>query len=91
MRRIQIILASALPLLLLTSMAFAQGGYDLSSWTVDGGGWTSSSGGSYTLGGTIGQSDAGLLFGGDYTLTGGFWSGAMPTITHLYLPVVVRH
>ena len=50
------------------------GPYDLSWYTIDGGGGTSS-GGPYTLSGTIGQPDAGgPLAGGSYTLTGGFWS-----------------
>jgi hypothetical protein len=52
----------------------AQGGYELTYWTVDGGG-AESSGGAYTLGGTIGQPDAGLLTGVRYTLGGGLWGG----------------
>ena len=48
------------------------GGFDLSWFTIDGGGGTSS-GGAYTISGTIGQPDAGLLSGGPYTLLGGFW------------------
>ena len=40
-----------LGLLLLVSVTFAQGGYDLSWWTVDGGGQTFSTGGDYGLGG----------------------------------------
>jgi hypothetical protein len=51
-------------------------GYDLSWNTIDGGGTTASSGGTYTLGGTIGQVDAGALTGGEYGLVGGFWGGA---------------
>ena len=43
-------------------------------YTIDGGGGTSS-GGNYTLNGTIGQPDAGTLSGGQYTLQGGFWPG----------------
>ena len=69
------ILTAALALLLLVSFAFALGDYDLSWWTVDGGSGESS-GGSYTLAGTIGQPDAGALSGGSYTLVGGFWGGA---------------
>ena len=47
----------------------------ISWWTVDGGGGTSS-GGAYTLSGTIGQADASTpMSGGAYTLTGGFWAG----------------
>ncbi len=45
------------------------------SWfTIDGGGGTSS-GGAFSLSGTIGQHDAGILAGGTFTLTAGFWVG----------------
>jgi hypothetical protein len=54
------------------------GGYDLSRNTVDGGGATFSVGGSYTLGGTIGQPDAGSASGGPYLLAGGFWPAIAP-------------
>jgi hypothetical protein len=47
--------------------------YDLSWFTIAGGGGTST-GGTYTVSGTIGQSDAGHMSGGNYTLDGGFWS-----------------
>ena len=51
--------------------------YDLSWYTIDGGGGTST-GGSFSLSGTIGQPDAGVpLTGGAFTLTGGFWAGAI--------------
>ena len=61
-------------LLLLASVALAQfgDGYDLSWWTVGGGGATFSTGGGYSLGGTVGQPDAGVLIDSDYTLVGGF-------------------
>jgi len=49
------------------------GGYELSRTTVDGGGAVQSSGGAYTLSGTIAQPDAGMASAGAYTLTGGFW------------------
>jgi hypothetical protein len=49
-------------------------GYDLSWHTIDGGGGTSTGGG-YSLHGTIGQPDAGVMSGGDYELAGGFWAG----------------
>jgi hypothetical protein len=39
---------------------------------VDGGGGTST-GGVFTVSGTIGQPDAGTMSGGNYTLQGGFW------------------
>jgi hypothetical protein len=66
--------------------------YRLTWWTVDGGGWTFSRGGAHTLGGTIGQPDAGLLRGGEYTLGGGFWGGGeIPTVAYrTYLPLVLR-
>jgi len=67
----------------------AQEGYDLSWWTADGGGYTFSTGGNYSLGGIIGQPDAGLLTGPGYTLAGGFWSGAGQP-NHVYLPLVTR-
>ncbi|MCI0632121.1 MAG: hypothetical protein L0Y44_15870 [Phycisphaerales bacterium] len=53
------------------------GGVDLSWHTVDGGGATFSTGDDFTLGGTIGQPDAGVpMTGGGFSLTGGFWPGA---------------
>ncbi len=66
-----------LALLALVSPVLAQSGgpYDLSWNTVDGGGYTFSTGQAYTLGGTAGQADAGLLAGGAYTLGDGFWGG----------------
>jgi hypothetical protein len=69
-----------------------QAGYDLSWWSVDGGGVTFSSGGGYTLGSTAGQPDANVLHGGAYTLAGGFWGGG-ETIGEgheVYLPLVMR-
>ena len=42
-------------------------------FTVDGGGGTSS-GGQFSVSGTIGQPDAGLLSGGQFSLAGGVWS-----------------
>jgi hypothetical protein len=48
--------------------------YNINWWKVAGGGG-SSTGGTYSLNGTIGQPDAGgPLAGGNYTVTGGFWS-----------------
>jgi hypothetical protein len=47
--------------------------YSIDWFTIDGGGGTSS-GGPYTLAGTIGQADAGEMSGGNYALQGGFWS-----------------
>jgi len=77
-------------LLLAVSTALARSGFDVSWWTVDGGGGTAS-GGSYTLTGTIGQPDAGVLTGGDYTLGGGFLGGGAAAVEYkVYLPAVLR-
>ena len=74
------------------AQAQSGGGYDLTWWTVDGGGG-SVSGGGYTLIGTAGQPEVGpALTGGGYSLSGGFWPGAAaPGVQHVvYLPVVLR-
>lgn len=85
-----------LPLILFVFIwtAQAQGGYDLSWFTMDGGGGQSSNG-SYTLAGTAGQPDVGAaLTGGGYTLAGGFWGvgGAAggSDVYHIYLPYILR-
>jgi len=66
------ILSIIVALILLPSLARAQ--YSIDWYTIDGGGGTSS-GGSYTLSGTIGQPDAGTMTGGSFSLEGGFWPG----------------
>ena len=54
---------------------FAQAqSYNIDWFTVDGGGGVSS-GGTFSLSGTIGQPDAGRLTGGSFALEGGFWGG----------------
>jgi len=60
--------------------ATARAQYAIDWFTVDGGG-ASSSGGAYTLTGTIGQPDAAIASGVSYTLEGGFWSGFASTPT----------
>ena len=47
--------------------------YSIDWYSIDGGGGTST-GGVYTVSGTIGQPDAGAMSGGNYTLQGGFWA-----------------
>jgi hypothetical protein len=88
-------LLAACILLLGASSVLAQSGegYDLTWSTLDGGGGTFSTGGGYSLGGTAGQPDAGLLSGGVYTLAGGFWpGGAAPAARErIYLPLVMRN
>jgi hypothetical protein len=61
----------SIPLLLMPFLAASQS-YDISWFTIDGGGGTST-GGVYSVSGTIGQPDAGKLSGGSFTLDGGFW------------------
>jgi hypothetical protein len=68
-------LAGAVALVLIT-VAPARAQYSVSRFAIDGGGGGGSAGGSYVLGGTIGQLDAGALTGGAYSLLGGFWSGS---------------
>jgi hypothetical protein len=73
------------------AVTLAQSGqeYNLSWWTVDGGGATFSENGGYSLGSTIGQSDAAVWDGSSYTLAGGFWGGAVMEY-HVCLPLVLR-
>jgi hypothetical protein len=79
-----------LALLLFVWLALAQGDYDVSWWQVDGGGGRGS-GGPYTIVGTIGQPEAGMLTGGGYTLGGGFWGGgAVARGFRVYLPLTLR-
>jgi hypothetical protein len=61
-------------LLMISAASTANGQYEITWSTVDGGGG-SSSGGPYTLTGTIGQPDAAYSAGGQYELLGGFWPG----------------
>jgi hypothetical protein len=66
---------------LLLNVSQARGQYDLSWNTVDGGGATST-GGAYSLTGTMGQPDASIaMTGGAYSITGGFWPGATPPVS----------
>ena len=68
----QVILMTLFALGLICSSSWGQ--YELSWYTVDGGGGQSS-GGPYVLMGTIGQPDAAYSGGGNYELLGGFWPG----------------
>ena len=55
--------------LLLCNTGHAQ--YSIDWHTIDGGG--TSTGGVYSVSGTIGQPDAGKMSGGNFTIDGGFW------------------
>jgi len=64
---------SIIPLLLTVSAACAQN-YSIDWSKISGGGGTST-GSVYSVSGTIGQADAGVaLSGGNYSVTGGYWS-----------------
>ena len=75
-KTIEAITRSAIWIILLTMFlsSTASAEYELSWYTIDGGGGRSS-GGPYTLTGTIGQPDAAYSSGGNYELLGGFWPG----------------
>jgi hypothetical protein len=97
--RIALSLVSLVAILAIALLAAQPGGartladglaYTLDWWTVDGGGTTHNAGGEYTLDGTVGQPDAGLLAGGNYTLGGGFWAGGAAVMHNVYLPIVLR-
>ena len=82
-------------ILLLALFAFtvialaSNGGYEIAWFTMDAGGGRST-GGDYTLNGTIGQLEVDSpASGGDYTLTGGFWPG-LAVQPRIYLPLVQR-
>jgi uncharacterized membrane protein len=84
-------LAGLMTLILISVVLAAPQAFDLSRWTIDGGGG-SSSGGNFALSGTIGQPDTSpQMSGGDFTIVGGYWGGgALLAQSQLYLPVVTR-
>lgn len=91
-RMFTLLLALWLVLVLSTAvLAATEAGYDLTWWTVDGGGG-SAAGGGYSLSGTVGQPDSGVMSGGGYEIVGGYWnqtvSGSLSTI--VYLPILTR-
>ncbi|MCK5427994.1 MAG: hypothetical protein KAI94_00905 [Anaerolineales bacterium] len=91
-RRLYALSIALLCVLLVAGAAWAAPqAFDLSWWTVDGGGGTSSSG-DFALSGTIGQPDTSpLMSGGDFTIVGGYWGGgALLAQNQLYLPIVTR-
>src|SRR5437870_7346500 len=75
-------------LLLLPASSLAQN-YSMDWFTIDGGGGTST-GGVYSVSGTIGQPDAGTLNGGSYELVGGFW-GVVAAIQTAGSPLLTVH
>lgn len=69
-------------LLCVFFVSAASADYEISWYTIDGGGGTSS-GGPYVLVGTIGQPDAGISSGGDYVLNSGYWAGTCGCVVNL--------
>lgn len=68
-----------------SSMSGTPADFSIEWYTIDGGGGTST-GGEFSLSGTIGQHDAAPLAaqGGDYALVGGFWGGGVPISDELF-------
>lgn len=94
-RRIVLLAAAILTGLLIIKggpwvQAQIGGGYDLTWWTIDGGGATPITGGPYTLLSSSGQPYASSnMSSGPYTLQSGFWPNANTTF-NVYLPMVTR-
>ena len=69
----------ALPALFMGSAAMAGpggGSFEITWYTIDAGGTSSTTGGNFELAGTIGQPDASAeMTGGSFSVTGGFWAG----------------
>jgi hypothetical protein len=87
-----LLILSVLPSLVVATLTSAnEPNYTLDWWTVDGGGETIGSG-IYVLQGTVGQPDGGVLSGGGYVLSGGFWGGGSGAVEYdVYLPLVLRN
>jgi hypothetical protein len=74
-RSIRAAIAAALAVACILPLPAGGQNFDLSWYTIDGGGG-SSAGGDFELTGTIGQPDAGAMTGGEFEMAGGFWPGA---------------
>lgn len=66
------LLSSLLACFCAFPLAVSAQNYDISWFSIDGGGGTST-GGVYSVSGTIGQPDAGHMSGGNFSIDGGFW------------------
>lgn len=67
-------------ILIVTTVQAAE--YEIPWYTIDGGGGTST-GGPYSLTGTIGQPDTGVSSTGVYVNSGGFWPGNFGCVVNL--------
>jgi hypothetical protein len=97
MRRASLSLACLIAGSLLGPIAARAQSYDISWYKIAGGGGASA-GSNYTLSGTIGQVDAGVMSGGTYAISGGFWGiysvvqmpgSPLLTVTHSGSSVVI--
>ena len=73
--------------------AIAQSGeeYQLTWFTLGGGGGMSSPDGAYALSATAGEPATGGMNNGDFSLESGFWGGALDLLNYLYLPAIQKH
>jgi hypothetical protein len=70
--------ASMMLALSLAAITAPAQNYAINWFTVDGGGGEAGGGG-YSLRGTIGQPDAGVMSGSGFFIAGGFWTEITPT------------
>ena len=70
-RRLRVLAFALMVLGLMTAALLHAQSFAINWSTIDGGG--TSTGGIYSVSGTIGQPDAGISSGGSYTMVGGFW------------------
>ena len=78
-----------LAVVILSTTALAGVGMSINWSTIDGGGGQST-GGDYSLQGTIGQPDAAASSAGDFSLSGGFWNEVKQSLLSIFLPIVIR-
>ena len=76
-----------------TSVVFAHDGFEINWWAIEnGGGSSTSSGGTFVLQGTIGAYDAGNQEEGEFGVQGGFWAQNIQAMLQylISLPLVLR-
>jgi hypothetical protein len=81
MKRFQTIQYAVMGIVLFTAVGYAAE-YEIGWQTIDGGGGTSS-GGPYSLTGTIGQPDTGVSSAGVYVNSAGYWPGSFGCVVNL--------
>jgi hypothetical protein len=91
MKRLVVFTSLLLSLFIIvgTALASTTASYELSWWTVDGGGGESTSG-NYSVNSSIGQPDTSTMSGGNYRLSGGFWGRVVEILHDLFLPLIMR-